>query len=198
MNQRVIVAYHLSTIEEFTKLEIPYAQVQPLEIPYELTLMTISIDLVIPLTIIVPTPLSYENTKEVPWIYDSTFYIHGQKIEDEPLASKEPTINISRTWGVTRSGRIFSPVPPTNDNGGTSSQDTRKQVESNEQGQDSTQRATPVSEVEEFLHIIKKSDYKVVEKLNQTPSKISMLSLLMCFEAHRDALVKFLRTTHVP
>lgn len=29
-------------------------------------------------------------------------------------------------------------------------------------------------------------------------SKISMLSLLMCLEAHRDALVKFLREAHVP
>lgn len=73
-----------------------------------------------------------------------------------------------------------------------------KQVENNEQGRDSTQRATPISEVEEFMRIIKKSDYKVVEQLNQTPSKISMLSLLICSKAHRDALVKFLRATQVP
>lgn len=38
----------------------------------------------------------------------------------------------------------------------------------------------------------------MVEKLNQTPSKVSMLSLLMCSKAHKDSLVKFLRTTHVP
>lgn len=56
---------------------------------------------------------------------------------------------------------------------------------------------TLVSKVEEFLRIIKKSDYKVVEKLNQTPSKISMLSLLMCSEVHRDTLVKYLRIAHV-
>lgn len=48
------------------------------------------------------------------------------------------------------------------------------------------------------MRIIKKSDYKVVDQVNQTPSKISMLSLLICSEAHRGALVKFLRTTHVP
>ena len=35
-------------------------------------------------------------------------------------------------------------------------------------------------EIEEILKIIKKSDYNVVEQLGQTPSKISMLSLLLC------------------
>lgn len=44
---------------------------------------------------------------------------------------------------------------------------------------------------------IKKSDYRVVEQLNETPSKISVLPLMMCSEAHRDALVKFLRKAHV-
>lgn len=48
-----------------------------------------------------------------------------------------------------------------------------------------------------FLRIIKKSDYKVVDQINQTPSKISMLSLLMCSEAHIYALVNFLRAAHV-
>ena len=53
-------------------------------------------------------------------------------------------------------------------------------------------------EMEEILKIIKRSDYNVVEKLRQTPSKISMLALLLCSEAHAKALVKFLKTAHVP
>lgn len=64
--------------------------------------------------------------------------------------------------GVTKRGRIFAPVPPTNDNVGTSSQDKGKHIKRNQQGHYSTQKATPVSKVEEFMHIIKKSDYKVV------------------------------------
>ena len=52
--------------------------------------------------------------------------------------------------------------------------------------------------MEEILRIIKKSDYDVVEQLGQTPSKISMLALLLCSEAHAKALVKFLKTAHVP
>ena len=53
-------------------------------------------------------------------------------------------------------------------------------------------------EMEEILKIIKKSDYNVVEQLGQTPSKISMLSLLLCSEAHAKALIAFLKTAHVP
>ena len=51
--------------------------------------------------------------------------------------------------------------------------------------------------LEEVLEIIHISDYKIVEQLGQTPYKISMLSLLLCSEAHAHALVKFLKTTHM-
>lgn len=47
------------------------------------------------------------------------------------------------------------------------------------------------------MKIIKKSDYKVVDQLNQTPSKIFILSLLMSYEAHRTALLKFLNEAYV-
>ena len=57
---------------------------------------------------------------------------------------------------------------------------------------------TSKQEIEEILKIIKKSDYNVVERLGQTPSKISMLSLLLCYEAHAKALIAFLKTAHVP
>lgn len=36
-------------------------------------------------------------------------------------------------------------------------------------------------EIQEFLKLIKKSDFKIVDQLNQTPSKISILSLLLSF-----------------
>ena len=57
---------------------------------------------------------------------------------------------------------------------------------------------TSRKEMEEILKIIKTRDYDVVEKLGKTPSKISMLALLLCSEAHAKALVKFLKTAHVP
>ena len=57
---------------------------------------------------------------------------------------------------------------------------------------------TSQKEMEEILKIIKKSNYNVVEQLGQTPSKISMLALLLCSEAHAKALIRFLKTAHVP
>ncbi|XP_050889361.1 uncharacterized protein LOC127094585 [Lathyrus oleraceus] len=52
-------------------------------------------------------------------------------------------------------------------------------------------------ESQEFLKLIKKSDFKIVDQLNQTPSKISILCLLLTSEAHRKALLKVLNATHV-
>ena len=57
---------------------------------------------------------------------------------------------------------------------------------------------TSRKELEEVLKIIRKSDYKIVEQLRQTTSKISMSSLLLCSEAHAQALVKFLKSAQVP
>jgi hypothetical protein len=53
-------------------------------------------------------------------------------------------------------------------------------------------------DVEEFMNIIKKGDYKIVDQLNQTPSKIPILSLLLCSEAHHNALLKMLNLAYVP
>ena len=52
---------------------------------------------------------------------------------------------------------------------------------------------TTQKEMDEILKIIRKSDYDVVEQLGQTPSKISMLALLLCSEAHAKALIKILK-----
>lgn len=41
------------------------------------------------------------------------------------------------------------------------------------------------------------SDYKVVYQLNQTPSKILMLSLLLSSEVHKEDLLKIMNEAHV-
>ena len=53
-------------------------------------------------------------------------------------------------------------------------------------------------DVAELMRYIKKSDYKIIDQLSQTPSKISILSLLRDFESHRNALMKLLVTSFVP
>lgn len=62
--------------------------------------------------IMVPTLFPYDNTKVVPWVYDTSVYIHGQKIQDEPMKSNDQIISIAGTGEVITSGRIFVPVPP--------------------------------------------------------------------------------------
>lgn len=52
-------------------------------------------------------------------------------------------------------------------------------------------------ETVEILKIIKKSDYKIVDQLHQTPSKISILSLLLNSQSHRETLLKVLAQAHV-
>lgn len=134
------------------------------------------------------------------WNYESEVYIYGQEMKEEPIKSEEASVNITRVGGITRSGRVFAPIPPADKGSqGASSRNPGKQVVNDDGlGKNAAQKETPTDEVEEFLRLIKKSDYKMVDQLNQTPSKISMLTLLMSLEAHREALVKFLRVTHVP
>ncbi|XP_050914741.1 uncharacterized protein LOC127129632 [Lathyrus oleraceus] len=194
MDQGILVVDCPSIKEDVFTLEIPYDEVPHLQIPYDFSQLTLSTNPVTPIIITVHTPFPYVDTKAVPWMYDTLVYIHGQKIQEESLKSSDPMINITGTSGITRSGRIFAPTPTPIGTINPSNSDKGKQIDGAQQRQD----LAPSNEVDEFLRIIKKSGYRVVDQLNQTPSKISMLSLLMCSEAHRDALVKFLRTSHVP
>ncbi|KAK8547439.1 hypothetical protein V6N12_031576 [Hibiscus sabdariffa] len=50
----------------------------------------------------------------------------------------------------------------------------------------------------EFLKFIKHSEYNVVEQLHKQPARISILTLLLSSEAHRNALLKVLNQTFVP
>ncbi|XP_050883778.1 uncharacterized protein LOC127086990 [Lathyrus oleraceus] len=194
MDQGILVVNCPSTKEDVSTLDIPYNEVPPLQIPYDFSQLTLSTNPVTPIIITVPTLFPYVDTKAVPWVYDTSIYIHGQKSQEEPLKFSDPMINITGTGGITRSGRIFAPILTPIGTINPSTSDKGKQIDGTNQRQD----PAPSNKVYEFLHIIKKSDYRVVDQLNQAPSKISMLSLLMCSEAHRDASVKFQRITHVP
>ncbi|XP_058775253.1 uncharacterized protein LOC131649509 [Vicia villosa] len=141
----------------------------------------------VPLIITKPGPIPYSSDKAVPRSNGNDVYIHGVKQEalnDEPVKVPNPNIdNIVGTSKVTRSGRIFSPEISPDAN-------TSTQIPVTE---DVSQK-----EIDEILKIIRKSDYDVIEQLGNTSSKISMLSLLTCSEAHAKALMKFLKAAHVP
>ncbi|XP_050893526.1 uncharacterized protein LOC127100414 [Lathyrus oleraceus] len=157
----------------------------------------------------VPTPFPYQNTKAVPWNYETTTYLVGKEIR----IPDTKIINIARTGGMTQSGRVFAPnytprvsptptfIPPKEkviDNKAAESETSKGKgpMVEKEQIEDHMKSIT-FEESQEFLKLIKKSDFKIVDQLNQTPSKISILSLLLSSEAHLKALLKVLNTAHV-
>ena len=143
-----------------------------------------------PLVITVPGPLPFESTKAIPWSYGAEVFYKGEKQEIVDTG-------ISNTTGerrFTRSGRIFSQPPVVINDRSQGKQPVVSIPNANPGASVSREE----EEVEELMKIIKRSDYKIVEQLNQTPSKISILSLLLSSESHRNALMKVLSAAYVP
>ncbi|XP_050909279.1 uncharacterized protein LOC127123060 [Lathyrus oleraceus] len=125
---------------------------------------------------------------------------YGQEV---PLSAATLVVSIINIVKVTLSSRLFSPVFP-------------KVVENIVVGKKAGVVVplfdfvnTPICQYgesnilknkddnDEVLHLIKKSGFNVVEQLLQTPSKNSVVSLLMNSEAHREALQKLLEHAYV-
>ncbi|KAI5387225.1 hypothetical protein KIW84_073389 [Lathyrus oleraceus] len=168
-----------------------------------------------PTTIVVSGRRVVENNRAVPWKYDNA-YRSNRRAESQirPVNQSPVTIgfpsrapvtvgpvvdNVGGLGGFTRSGHLFAPQPLRDNNAEALAKAKGKQAAVDEEP---VQKEAPEGlfekDVEEFMKIIKKSDYKVVDQLNQTPSKISILSLLLCSEAHRNALLKMLNLAYVP
>ncbi|XP_022736187.1 uncharacterized protein LOC111289419 [Durio zibethinus] len=138
-------------------------------------------------TIKVPGPFPYQNDKTVPWKYDYDVVVNPD------------TANITGVGGITRSGRCYTPEALEK-----ARKEKAKVGEENENqsGLDTTlekewQKPVSESEAGEFLKLIKHSEYSVVEQLNKMPARISLLSLLLSSESHRNALLKVLNQAYV-
>ncbi|XP_058744334.1 uncharacterized protein LOC131616905 [Vicia villosa] len=127
----------------------------------------------------VKDPYPVYKMKAVPWEYDSS--------------SNTEVKSIVGPGGMTRSGCIFNAAKPNENLAQASNQAT---VVPTEEGA-TKDKEVANKDAEEFLALIKKSDHRVVDQLHQTPSKISLLSLLVHSEKHRDALMKILNAAHV-
>ena len=94
--------------------------------------------------------------------------------------------------GLTRSGRCFTP------------EELEKQIKAKgkevmgfEKEWEVNKPATE-EETNEFLKLMKHSEYCVVDQLKKTPAKISIMSLIVNSEPHRNALQKVLNEAYVP
>lgn len=110
-----------------------------------------------PIVFHVLSPFPYKITKSVPWNYTAIAYVG-----DKPLVLEPIITNIYGIKGMTQSGRVLSPEHPPNKNTPESSKG--KEVVGS--GEGPSKKGMPQEEVEEFLRLIRKSDYKVVDQLN--------------------------------
>ncbi|KAI5383462.1 hypothetical protein KIW84_070738 [Lathyrus oleraceus] len=165
------------------------------------------------MTITTLGPLPFTSERAIPWHYGGSVYTHDHGVEQplkveevqdqksEPgIEIKDPAVDIVGGIGrFTTSGRLFSPPVTQLDSVDAAAKAEGKQVV-NEGTSAPHAGSEPAfaKDVDELLRIIKKRDYKVVDQLIQTPSKISILSLLLCLEAHREALLKVLNAAYVP
>ncbi|RDX66434.1 hypothetical protein CR513_54793, partial [Mucuna pruriens] len=104
-------------------------------------------------------------------------YKNNHVADDPP---PEEITNIAEPGGMTRSGRIYTPK-----NLG------KKNPKENPKG------APKEKEAKEFLKLIRYSEYELLDHLNKTLARISLLSLLLNSESHRNLLLKVLKEAHV-
>ncbi|KAI5436355.1 hypothetical protein KIW84_022724 [Lathyrus oleraceus] len=109
-------------------------------------------------------------------------------------------VNISDIAKVNRSGRVFSPVFLKIVEDVSVSKKAEIPIAnpvSDPTCQSGESSKLNTNDDDEVLRLIKRCEFNVVEQLLQTPLKISVLSLLMNSEAHREALQKVLEKAYV-
>jgi len=132
--------------------------------------------------ICVPGPLPYASNKAIPYRYSPTFLENGREIPIPPLASVRSGRILPTVVQEKVSEPVLEPV----------------QVQGPNKGKGVSQPSGIVYEdSDEILNLIKRSEYKVVDQLLQTPSKISIMSFLVNSDAHREALVNVLNQAYV-
>ena len=114
---------------------------------------------------------------------------------------------------MTRSGRVFAPpylpTQPANANGSAkiAEEQNDKVIPApnenilmkgfSEKKEGCGKKEVSLEDASEFLHIIQQSEFKVIEQLNKTPARVSLMELLMSSEPHWALLVKVLNEAHV-
>ena len=150
-----------------------------------------------------PVPFPYKSDKAVPWKYvaqgpdgrKDVFIVH---IKDD-LSSAKVT-NIPTPELPMRSkdpkGKAKADVGES-DKAGLTPNDEVLVGKITKEGNDFSKKGIFAEEATEFLKVIQQSEFKVIEQLNKTPARISLMGLLMNSEPHRALLVKILNEAHV-
>ncbi|KAF1863151.1 hypothetical protein Lal_00039339, partial [Lupinus albus] len=141
-------------------------------------------------------PFPYKSDKAVPWKYQGKSVAKSKQTEE--------VVNLAGVGNMTRSGRVYSPVDLSKNIINASkgkekivqTSEDRPEPEVTELFPEKMEREVSEEEACEFLRFIKQSEYQVIDQLSRTPAKVSLLSLLMNSEAHREVLFKVLNRAH--
>ncbi|KAH1238762.1 hypothetical protein GmHk_08G023368 [Glycine max] len=136
--------------------------------------------------VVKPVPFPYQNSHAVPWRYASP---SERKEEATDISSLSPKVtNFTGLSGVTRNGRVFAPpdLLTHSERGYSSERDGYGKKE------------VSLEEASEFLRIIQKSEFKVIEQLNKTPARVSLLELLMSSEPYQNGFRQGQRRQNQP
>ena len=133
-----------------------------------------------PLVICLPGPKPYASQKAIPYKYECTIL---EDDKDMPLNPLIPVSNIADSSQVLRSGRILPAMVQIKASAPVKEPMLERNLGKGKAvGQPS---GITYEDSDEVLKLIKRSEYKVVDQLLQTPAKISIMSLLTNSDAHR-------------
>ncbi|KAK5834914.1 hypothetical protein PVK06_010594 [Gossypium arboreum] len=141
----------------------------------------------------VPSPFPYKDNKAVPWKYDVNI------VTPEDEKPKAMTGNVGEVGHFTRSGRCYSKEIKKNSDLKQKGKASMHVTDDEHETAPEQEAKNPVDEEEaqEFLKFIKHSEYNMVEQLSKQPARISVLSLLLNSELHRNTLLKVLNQAYV-
>ncbi|XP_054808679.1 uncharacterized protein LOC129310792 [Prosopis cineraria] len=132
----------------------------------------------------IPASFPYHSNHAVPWNYG----LRIEGLHDQGTLNKASNVDIT-VGGITRSGRIYTDETYTLGGKGLEVGESSGTKEFTVKGKKGG--------IDEFLKIMKQSEYNIVEQLNKTPARISILSLIFSSEVHRKALQKVLNEAYV-
>ena len=98
------------------------------------------------------------------------------------------------TRGLTRSGRWYAPGPSrVKGREEDAEQSDVEVIVLKKKGKELVNEPVSEAETNEFLKFVKHSEYSIVEQLHKLPAKISLLSLMLNSEPHKEAMLKVLK-----
>ncbi|GLT83159.1 hypothetical protein SLE2022_014660 [Rubroshorea leprosula] len=124
-------------------------------------------------------------------VVNSHFPYSLKVMPQHPVILNSTTNDVSN---MTHSGRCY--VSPEVEESRRATLKT-KDITIEEMPEESPKKLVSKNEVTKFLNILRKSEYGIIEQLNKTLAKISVLELILSSEVHLDTLVKVLKEAHV-